>query len=48
MKILIFGASGSGTTPLGEAIGQGINFKHLDVDTYYWKKLNRRFNIKYL
>nr|WP_321237575.1 AAA family ATPase [uncultured Psychroserpens sp.] len=38
MKILLFGASGSGTTTLGKEIEKRTNFKHLDVDDYYWKK----------
>ncbi len=38
MKILIFGASGSGTTTLGKEIGKNTEFIHLDADDYYWKK----------
>lgn len=38
MKILLFGASGSGTTTLGNEIEKRTDFKHLDVDDYYWKK----------
>lgn len=38
MKILLFGASGSGTTTLGKKIEKRLHFKHLDVDDYYWKK----------
>lgn len=38
MKILIFGASGSGTTTLGNEIERIFNFKHLDIDDFYWKK----------
>lgn len=34
--IHIFGASGSGTTTLGEAIGKTLGYKHLDVDEYFW------------
>ncbi len=37
MKILIFGASGSGTTTLGRELEKHTGFKHLDVDDYYWK-----------
>lgn len=37
MKILIFGASGSGTTTLGKAIEKQTDFTHLDVDDYYWQ-----------
>ena len=38
MKILIFGASGSGTTTLGKEIEKRTDFTHLDIDDYYWKK----------
>ncbi|WP_422860003.1 AAA family ATPase [Flagellimonas sp. S174] len=46
MKILIFGASGSGTTTLGNEIGKRTVFKHLDVDDYYWKKTNPPYQVK--
>ncbi|MFK7954181.1 MAG: AAA family ATPase [Ekhidna sp.] len=38
MKILIIGASGSGSTTLAKKIGDQFSFSHLDVDDYYWKK----------
>ena len=46
MKILLFGASGSGTTTLGNEIEKRADFKHLDVDDYYWKKTNPPFQEK--
>lgn len=46
MKILIFGASGSGTTTLGRELEKQINFKHLDADDYYWKKTEIPFQEK--
>jgi adenylate kinase family enzyme len=46
MKILIFGASGSGTTTLGNQIAQKTDFIHLDVDAYYWKQTNPPFQEK--
>ncbi len=46
MKLLIFGASGSGTTTLGKEIEKRTNFKHLDVDNYYWKKTEPPFQEK--
>lgn len=46
MKILIFGASGSGTTTLGKEIEKRSDFKHLDADDYYWKKTNPPYQIK--
>ncbi|MDT0608137.1 AAA family ATPase [Croceitalea rosinachiae] len=46
MKILLFGASGSGTTTLANEIEKRTGFKHLDVDDYYWKKTNPPFKEK--
>jgi len=46
MKILVFGASGSGTTTLGNEIEKNADFKHLDVDDYYWKKTITPFQEK--
>lgn len=46
MKILIFGASGSGTTTLGKEIEKNTPFTHLDVDDYYWKKTTPPFQEK--
>lgn len=46
MKVLIFGASGSGTTTLANEIEQRTNFVHLDVDDYYWKLTTPPFQEK--
>jgi len=46
MKILIFGASGSGTTTLGKEIEKRTDFVHLDVDDYYWKQTEPPFQEK--
>jgi len=46
MKILIFGASGSGTTTLGNEIENRVDFKHLDADDYYWKNTEPPFQEK--
>jgi len=46
MKILLFGASGSGTTTLGNEIEKRTGFKHLDVDNYYLKKTTPPFQVK--
>ena len=46
MKIHIFGASGSGTTTLGKALAQKLNYQHLDADDYYWVKTNPPFQEK--
>jgi adenylate kinase family enzyme len=46
MKILVFGASGSGTTTLSKEIVKRTDFVHLDVDDYYWKKTELPFQEK--
>ena len=46
MKILIFGASGSGTTTLANSLSQKTNFPHLDIDNYYWEITNPIFQKK--
>ena len=46
MKILIFGASGSGTTTLGKELGKCLGFTHVDVDDYYWKRTEPPFQEK--
>ncbi len=48
MKLLIIGASGSGTTTLGKALSEVTDFTHLDVDYYYWKPTNPPFQEKKL
>jgi len=48
MKILIFGASGTGTRTLGKEIEKRTDFIHLDVDDYYWKKTEPPFQEKIL
>jgi adenylate kinase family enzyme len=46
MKILIFGASGSGTTTLANSLSQKTGFSHLEVDKYYWGETNPPFQEK--
>ncbi|WP_298512823.1 AAA family ATPase [uncultured Kordia sp.] len=46
MKLLLIGASGSGTTTLGKALAKATSFPHLDVDAYYWKPTNPPFQEK--
>jgi len=36
MKILITGASGSGTTTLGKTLASRLNYAFFDADDYYW------------
>ncbi len=46
MKILIFGASGSGTTTLAKELACKSNFVHLDADDYYWKQTKNPYTEK--
>ncbi|WP_070000976.1 AAA family ATPase [Cellulosilyticum sp. I15G10I2] len=45
-RIHILGASGSGTTTLGKALSEKLNYVHLDTDDYYWKPTNPPFQEK--
>lgn len=36
-RIHILGASGSGTTTLGQALGEQLSYKVFDSDDYFWK-----------
>lgn len=36
--VLIFGASGSGTTTLGIELARVLNYAHFDADDYYWQE----------
>ena len=45
-RIHIFGASGAGTTTLGRELSKRINGKHLDTDSYYWRKTDPPFSSK--
>lgn len=44
--IHIFGASGSGTTTLGRALCQTLDFFHMDTDDYFWLPTNPKFTTK--
>lgn len=46
MKIIIFGASGVGTTTLANGLAKRLNAIHLDADEYYWEKTEPPFQIK--
>ena len=43
MKILVIGASGSGTTTLGRALSSQYGWKVIDTDNYYWELTEPRF-----
>ncbi|MBS5956255.1 MAG: shikimate kinase [Clostridiales bacterium] len=44
--IHIYGASGSGTSTLGEAISGRFDYFHMDTDDYYWLPTNPSFTAK--
>ena len=46
MKIIIFGASGAGTTTLGRTLAEKLGWKHLDADDYYWEPTDPPFQYK--
>ena len=35
-RVHIFGASGSGTTTIAQAVSEKLGYKHFDSDDYYW------------
>lgn len=48
-RIHIFGASGSGTTSLAEALATKLDYPHFDADNYFWLKTDPPFqNIREL
>ena len=46
MKLHIFGASGSGTTTLGNLLSEEYGWPIFDADDYYWKKTEIPFTEK--
>jgi adenylate kinase family enzyme len=46
MRILIVGASGSGTTTLGATLARRLAFAHFDTDDYYWLPTSPPFRQK--
>ena len=44
--IHIFGASGSGTTTLGEKISEELGYKLMDTDDYFWMPTEPKFTLK--
>lgn len=43
--IIVFGASGSGTTTRGRELACVLGFKHLDIDDYFWQKTDVPFTV---
>ena len=46
MKLLLFGAAGSGVTTLGNAISKRLRIPYFDCDDYYWELSNPPFTVK--
>ncbi|MEP5761970.1 MAG: adenylate kinase [Litoreibacter sp.] len=46
IRIYIFGASGTGTTTLGENIATELGLVHVDCDDHYWAPVEPPFSIK--
>lgn len=44
--IHIYGASGSGTSTLGRAVGEALGFTWLDSDSYFWRPTNPPYTTK--
>ena len=44
--IHIFGASGSGTTTLGEKLSRELGYLHMDTDDYFWLPTDPKFTVK--
>ena len=45
-RIHILGASGSGTTTLGHALAERLNYAHFDTDDYFWLPTDPPFTEK--
>ena len=46
MKLLVFGASGSGTSTLGRSLSSQLGYSFLDADDFYWEKTEPPFSKK--
>ena len=46
-RIHIFGASGSGTSTLGQALAHKLSLKYLDADDYYWRQTDPPYTLKH-
>ena len=45
-RIYVFGASGSGTTTLGAALGRALQLTHLELDDFYWQHTPLAYTVK--
>lgn len=46
MKLHLFGASGTGVTTLGEALGTTLGLPYFDTDAYFWEPSNPPFTVR--
>lgn len=46
MRIHILGASGAGSSTLGQHLSEKLQVRHFDTDDYYWKKTDPPFTDK--
>lgn len=46
MRIHLFGASGSGVTTLGHALGRQLGLPYFDTDAYYWAPAEPPFTVR--
>ncbi len=44
--IIVFGASGSGTTTFGRELATRLDFTHLDTDDFFWEDTDVPFTVK--
>jgi adenylate kinase family enzyme len=46
MKLHIFGASGTGVSTLGEALGTALGLPYFDTDAYFWEATDPPFTVR--
>ncbi|HEX8328555.1 MAG TPA: adenylate kinase [Hymenobacter sp.] len=46
MRLHIFGASGTGVTTLGQALGSTLGVPYFDSDDYFWERSNPPFTVR--
>jgi cytidylate kinase len=42
--VIVFGASGSGTTTLGRELARVLDFAYFDIDDYFWEQTEVPFS----
>lgn len=46
MNLHLFGASGTGVTTLGEALGAALGLPYFDTDAYFWEATDPPFTVR--